>query len=491
MPWISANGSHQVNEEKYRFLVMSRYDMDIHNLFLKNDKHLPLNTVYQLGIQILHVLEYIHHQGYIHADIKGSNLLLGRNKDDKHQVYLVDYGLACKHTNSEGVHKEYKADKRFAHDGTIEFTSRDAHIGAHSRRSDLEILGYNMLQWLCGKLPWEEDLGNVEYVKAKKEGFMSDLDKLMNICFNTKNNIPVHLYNYFKYIVGLKFEEQPDYSYLRGLFEQHLKSQKVKADGPLIFTSDRQPEKKRPSKRKAAVASGNSSSTKNSDEENVDRSVGTSPVKKSRATGQSTPRKPLHSNRNMRNSPVRNSPVRNTRSSPSPSLIMDDKPKRKGRKAPPKLKMPTHEEPPTSPSPSLPDGVMTDAMRMVLEKINQNQKTPRTPNGKKAQKNQFPPPSPDTPEQDILTPAMEHVMKIKEKRLSIECGEHMFRSPDKPVRSSKATAQYLISSPEAKNSPTYSPLPNPDNNNEGKRRICSSTQTSPGLFYNGNSPELF
>lgn len=39
---------------------------------------------------------------------------------------------------------------------------------AHSRRGDLEILGYNMLQWLCGHLPWEENLKDPESVSRQK-----------------------------------------------------------------------------------------------------------------------------------------------------------------------------------------------------------------------------------------------------------------------------------------------------------------------------------
>ena len=37
-----------------------------------------------------------------------------------------------------------------------------------SRRGDLEILGYVMLQWLCGRLPWEKNLANKEYVGNEK-----------------------------------------------------------------------------------------------------------------------------------------------------------------------------------------------------------------------------------------------------------------------------------------------------------------------------------
>lgn len=44
------------------------------------------------------------------------------------QVYLVDYGLAYRYL-PDGVHKEYKEDPKRCHDGTIEFTSIDAHKG--------------------------------------------------------------------------------------------------------------------------------------------------------------------------------------------------------------------------------------------------------------------------------------------------------------------------------------------------------------------------
>lgn len=50
---------------------------------------------------------------------------LGREAD---RVYLVDYGLAYRFS-PDGNHKEYKEDPKKAHDGTIEFTSIDAHKG--------------------------------------------------------------------------------------------------------------------------------------------------------------------------------------------------------------------------------------------------------------------------------------------------------------------------------------------------------------------------
>ena len=40
----------------------------------------------------------------------------------------MDYGLAYRYC-PEGKHKEYKEDPRRTHDGTLEFTSIDAHKG--------------------------------------------------------------------------------------------------------------------------------------------------------------------------------------------------------------------------------------------------------------------------------------------------------------------------------------------------------------------------
>ena len=98
------------------------------------------------------------------------------------QVYLVDFGLACRYS-FDGVHKEYKFDVRKAHNGTIEFTSRDAHIGAQSRRGDLEILGYNLLQWTSGTLPWMDRLQSADKVAEEKNRRMADVPGLVRACF--------------------------------------------------------------------------------------------------------------------------------------------------------------------------------------------------------------------------------------------------------------------------------------------------------------------
>lgn len=54
--------------------------------------------------------------------------MLGRKKNTENHVYLVDFGLAARHSTKT----DFKPDPKKAHNGTIEFTSRDAHHGGNN-----------------------------------------------------------------------------------------------------------------------------------------------------------------------------------------------------------------------------------------------------------------------------------------------------------------------------------------------------------------------
>ena len=58
----------------------------------------------------------------MHGNLKGENILLGSGKNGGDQAYLVDFGLASKYA-PEG----FEPQRNVAHNGTIEYTSRDAH----------------------------------------------------------------------------------------------------------------------------------------------------------------------------------------------------------------------------------------------------------------------------------------------------------------------------------------------------------------------------
>ncbi|KAL5008871.1 hypothetical protein ScPMuIL_014452 [Solemya velum] len=291
VPTFVTFGNHEYKGTNYRFLVMPRFGTDLQKLFEAAGKHFSEHSVYCIGLRLIDALEYLHKKEYVHADIKAANLLLGykHGKIDKNQVYLVDYGLAYRYT-VDGKHKEYKEDPRRAHDGTIEFTSRDAHNGVFpSRRGDLEILGYCLLQWLCGALPWEDKLNNKDYVQEMKNKYMSNIPSLMKKCFS-QGNSPVELQKYLEIVSKLKYADAPDYNKMRNLFKSALTKLGHKDEWVLDLHLDRRPAalkatkaKRAPAKAKVTPAQTKVTPAKTKDTPVNGKPVLSSPVKKSPA----------------------------------------------------------------------------------------------------------------------------------------------------------------------------------------------------------------
>ena len=137
---------------------------DLDKWFQGGTSPIPLPTVLRVATMVLQALRFVHTLGYTHNDVKAQNLLVGLEKESRETVHLVDFGLACRYRDTFGFHGAEEPDERKAHDGTLEYTSRDAHTGAHSRRGDLETLGYNMVHWAAGTLPWLTELEDPEKV---------------------------------------------------------------------------------------------------------------------------------------------------------------------------------------------------------------------------------------------------------------------------------------------------------------------------------------
>lgn len=126
VPSYEGSGSHIYKNERFRFLVIPRYGIDVGKLFQSNGRKLPTKLVNNLAVQMLNALEYIHSHGYAHSDVKGSNIVLDDSSTilENPRAHLVDYGLAYRFRTTAGVHKPFVHDERRAHEGTLEFTSR-------------------------------------------------------------------------------------------------------------------------------------------------------------------------------------------------------------------------------------------------------------------------------------------------------------------------------------------------------------------------------
>ncbi|KAF0043230.1 hypothetical protein F2P81_004567 [Scophthalmus maximus] len=154
-----------LHADSYRFLIFPDMGQSLQSVTEEEDC-LSEEAVLQLACRLLDVLQYIHSNEYVHADINAENIYIRPGQAS--QVYLVGYCHAFRYCPG-GQHVEYREASRTPHEGAIEFISLDAHKGAApSRRSDLQSLGYCMLQWRTGSLPWTE-LSQPDQVATHKQ----------------------------------------------------------------------------------------------------------------------------------------------------------------------------------------------------------------------------------------------------------------------------------------------------------------------------------
>src|SRR4051794_23185668 len=84
---------------------------------------------------------------------------------------------------------------------------------AQSRRDDLEALGYMLVYFMRGKLPWQglkakRDAKSLLVLEKKQATSASEL------CAG----LPTEFLDYFTYVHELRDEERPDYQHLRKIF---------------------------------------------------------------------------------------------------------------------------------------------------------------------------------------------------------------------------------------------------------------------------------
>lgn len=86
-----------------------------------------------------------------------------------YKIYIVDFGLSKRYIGKDGKHIPYKDNKNLT--GTVRYASINTHLGVEqSRRDDLESLGYVLLYFLRGNLPWQNMKG--AGIKNKYEQIM-------------------------------------------------------------------------------------------------------------------------------------------------------------------------------------------------------------------------------------------------------------------------------------------------------------------------------
>ncbi|KAI3878492.1 hypothetical protein MKX03_007272, partial [Papaver bracteatum] len=85
-----------------------------------------------------------------------------------------------------------------------------------SRRDDLESLGYVLMYFLRGSLPWQGLRAGTKKQKYEKISEKKVSTSIEALC----RGYPSEFASYFHYCRSLRFDDKPDYAYLKRIFRE-------------------------------------------------------------------------------------------------------------------------------------------------------------------------------------------------------------------------------------------------------------------------------
>ncbi|CAN1168661.1 Casein kinase 1-like protein 2 [Linum perenne] len=158
-------------EGEYNVLVMDLLGPSLEDLFNFCSRKMSLKTVLMLADQMINRVEFVHSKSFLHRDIKPDNFLMGLGRR-ANQVYMIDFGLAKKYRD----------------------TSTHQHIPY--------------------SLPWQGLRAGTKKQKYEKISEKKVSTSIEALC----RGYPTEFASYFHYCRSLRFDDKPDYAYLKRLF---------------------------------------------------------------------------------------------------------------------------------------------------------------------------------------------------------------------------------------------------------------------------------
>ncbi|KAF2211406.1 hypothetical protein CERZMDRAFT_43817 [Cercospora zeae-maydis SCOH1-5] len=216
--------------DDYKVMAFELLGPSLDDLFTYCGKIFSLKTTLLLADQLLIRLCALHSRKVVHRDVKPQNFLAGSGANST-VIYVVDLGLMSRFASDCSTVDNYvSGTSRLV--GTTRFASIRGHEGRdQSPRDDLESLGYMLVYFMRGRLPWQGlNLPGVEKEQSVME--RKKCLKAEQLC----KGLPKEFADYMRYVKCLSHGEMPDYSKLRDLFRNLAKKENLGYDAVFDWT---------------------------------------------------------------------------------------------------------------------------------------------------------------------------------------------------------------------------------------------------------------
>ncbi|ODO00098.1 hypothetical protein I350_06723 [Cryptococcus amylolentus CBS 6273] len=212
-----------------------------------------LKTTLQIMNQVITRIQALHERHIIHRGIKPDNFCIGMpGSKTENTVYMIDFDHAKKFRDPlTHLHIPYREENDVGNSsqtslGVHPWTSLavDQRVEA-SRRDDMESAGYMAVAAYLGATGVTIVHHTQSTLKVRESMFPWKNMTRTLIFYSEKDTsleylcegLPEELKTYISYSRSLKFDEEPDYDYCRGLFRRVFERERFKDDGVYDWTA--------------------------------------------------------------------------------------------------------------------------------------------------------------------------------------------------------------------------------------------------------------
>ncbi|CAF4639085.1 unnamed protein product [Rotaria sp. Silwood1] len=311
IPEYISHGIYKHMNLTYKFLIMEQYRENLRSLIYSYDQSLPEHNALNLFLQMLYVIQFIHEKNYVHQIIKPKYMMFANkqpyfifltqfrtvrsihdtdnrssevpnenrpiitneNQHVKQQNYQVKKKVKRSHrTQLAAIHNKTSSivpspllvidvpsptieednlliNSNSYHQPFSVYSSLDMHLNnKQTYRGDLEMLGYNLIVWSGGRLPWDKKNKNIHFklqrdtITNEKKLAKSNVNEFVKKCFFMKLISPVTLRaicDYMSTVYQLNIDDMPNFDQLRAPIKEIVKALGFKANACLRLSNSK------------------------------------------------------------------------------------------------------------------------------------------------------------------------------------------------------------------------------------------------------------